>query len=210
MSIEAADIHQHPRISNFHREPYVYRYIHRYNALWRDECTSTYIYITQVFTWKCVGAAAYIKEIRESGGGDELGKGWKGTMGVGSKTEGENVPREIIDCIRWVSIPGADCAANLSASPRLTRASMGGLPRLCTLYSSTTRPMANVCSKSRISRPVPPPSANWLAGYIIIIVAFNATAFNEQPWCNAIRYRVTKNYRSNNFFRSITKKMHID
>lgn len=113
MSIEAADIHQHPRISNFHREPYVYRYIHRYNALWRDECTSTYIYITQVFTWKCVGAAAYIKEIRESGGGDELGKGWKGTMGVGSKTEGENVPREIIDCIRWVSIPGADCAAQL-------------------------------------------------------------------------------------------------
>lgn len=160
------------------------------------------IYITQVFTWKCVGATAYIKEIRESGGGDELGKGWKGTMGVGSKTKGENVPREIIDCIRWVSIPGADCAANLSASPRLTRASMGGLPRLCTLYSSTTRPMANVCSKSRISRPVPPPSANWLAGYIIIIVAFNATAFNEQPWCNAIRYRVTKNYRSNNFFRS--------
>lgn len=30
-----------------------------------------------------------------------------------SKTEGENVPREIIDCIRRVSIPAADCAAEL-------------------------------------------------------------------------------------------------
>lgn len=53
MSIEAADIHQHPRISNFHREPYVYRYIHRYNALWRDECTSTYIYNTGIHVKVC-------------------------------------------------------------------------------------------------------------------------------------------------------------
>lgn len=133
----------------------------------------------------CVGMAVHKRDPRVGWSWIKVEKGWRGGSVLGSKTEGENVPREIIDCIRWVSIPGADCAAQLLPRKALSASSrrVQVWVRLCNPNSPTTQPMANVCSKSRISRPAPPMIAS-TAGYVITVAFIMRLTSNR----GAMRY----------------------
>lgn len=59
----------------------------------------------------------------------EIGRSGKPPTKSGSKAEGEDVPRQIIDCIRRVSIPPADCTAKV-----LPRKASSGLYNAMYIY----------------------------------------------------------------------------
>lgn len=155
----------------------------------------------------CVGMAVHKRDPRVGWSWIKVEKGWRGGSVLGSKTEGENVPREIIDCIRRVSIPGADCAAQLLPRKALSASSrrVQVWVRLCTFPNHA----ANGKCLLEITNLATSPTNDCLNGRICNNRGFY-NAFNEQPWCNAIRrWRcwmwTGKNHCSNLFVSQTTR-----